>query len=48
MNNKFKEFNHSDDSPPPIFGSWKKIYFSVFAFLVFNILFFYLFTKVFD
>ncbi|HLG32867.1 MAG TPA: hypothetical protein VI362_07480 [Ignavibacteriaceae bacterium] len=43
-----KEFNPTDNSSPPIFGSWKKIYFTVCAFLVFNILFFYFFTKVFD
>ncbi|MCW8803354.1 MAG: hypothetical protein OQK57_03060 [Ignavibacteriaceae bacterium] len=47
--NKDKELNKTtEDSPPPIFGSWKKIYGIVFFTLVALIFLFYLFTKAFE
>ena len=46
--NKDNELKNTEDSPPPIFGSWNKIYGSVFFNLLVLILLFYLFTKVFE
>lgn len=45
--NSVKEINHEDDTPP-VFGSWKKIYFFVLLNLAAMIILFYYFTKVFE
>jgi hypothetical protein len=47
--NKDNELKKSEeDSVPPIFGSWNKLYGFVFFTLVFLILLFYLFSKAFE
>jgi len=38
----------SDELSAPLFGSWKRLYYFVFATLVFLIIAFYIFTKVFE
>lgn len=38
---------HLEDEPPPFFGSWRRIYAGVIAFLVFFILCLYLFSRAF-
>jgi len=48
MNNKKELDKTTEDSPPPIFGSWKIIYGFVFLTLVALIFLFYLFTKAFE
>jgi len=47
MNNENK-LKNSEDSPPPIFNSWNKLYALVFMSLVSMIILFYLFTKAFE
>jgi len=42
------DINHSDESPPPIFKSWRRLYAVVFFNLVFLVILFYFFTKVFE
>jgi hypothetical protein len=37
----------SEDEPPPILGSWRRMYIIVLCYLAFLIAGFYLFTKVF-
>jgi len=47
--NKDNDLNKNiEDSPPPILGSWNKIYGFVFFNLIVLILLFYLFTKAFE
>jgi hypothetical protein len=47
--NNDNDLNKNDeDCPPPIFGSWKKIYVFVFFTLIALIFLFYLFTKGFE
>jgi len=48
MNKDDEIINSTDDSAPPIFKSWNKIYGFVFFTLVFLIFLFYLFTKAFE
>jgi len=48
MQSEEKEIISADDSTPPILGSWIKIYSLVFGNLIFLILLFYIFTKVFE
>ncbi|MBE0571598.1 MAG: hypothetical protein IH618_08655 [Ignavibacteriaceae bacterium] len=48
MNNDNDLNENVEDSPPPILGSWNKIYGFVFFTLVILIFFFYLFTKAFE
>jgi len=48
MNNDNEVNKNTEDSPPPIFGSWNKIYGIVFFTLVTLIFLFYLFTKAFE
>ncbi|GBD86170.1 hypothetical protein BMS3Abin03_00080 [bacterium BMS3Abin03] len=45
MTNKI---DNKDEEPAPFFGSWKKIYAFVFGELIFLIILFYIFTKVFE
>lgn len=47
MSNEDKLIN-SEDSLPPVFNSWKKLYALVFMSLVFMVILFYLFTKAFE
>jgi hypothetical protein len=37
-----------EDEPPPILGSWRRIYIIVLCYLAFLIAGFYVFTRVFD
>jgi len=48
MQSKEKEIIEADESAPPILGSWNKVYALVFGNLIFLILLFYFFTKVFE
>jgi len=48
MNKDDKIKNSTEDSRPPIFGSWNKLYGFVFFTLVLLVLLFYLFTKAFE
>jgi len=48
MNNDNDSIENTDDLPPPILGSWNKIYGVVFFTLVIMIILFYLFTKAFE
>jgi hypothetical protein len=48
MQSKEKEVISADKSTPPILGSWTKVYSLVFGNLIFLILLFYIFTKVFE
>jgi len=48
MQSKERERKSTDESTPPILGSWTKVYALVFGNLIFLILMFYLFTKVFE
>ncbi|MDZ7624791.1 MAG: hypothetical protein U5J96_10160 [Ignavibacteriaceae bacterium] len=48
MNNDNDLNKNAEDSPPPILGSWNKIYGFVFFNLIVLILLFYLFTKAFE
>jgi len=48
MNNKKELDKTTEDSPPPIIGSWNKIYGFVFFTLITLIFLFYLFTKAFE
>jgi len=48
MQSKEKEIIDADESTPPILGSWNKVYALVFGNLIFLILLFYFFTKVFE
>ncbi len=36
-----------DDEPPPLLGTWRRLYSAVLAYLVFLILLFYVFTRAF-
>jgi len=46
--NSDNDLKNTEDSPPPILGSWNKIYSFVFFNLIVLILLFYLFTKAFE
>jgi hypothetical protein len=48
MKSKEKEIIATDESTPPILGSWFKVYSLVFGNLIFLIILFYIFTKVFE
>lgn len=48
MNKVNDKDNNTEDSPPPILGSWNKIYGIVFFTLITLIFLFYLFTKAFE
>ena len=48
MQSKERERKSTDESTPPILGSWTKVYALVFGNLIFLSLMFYLFTKVFE
>jgi len=48
VNNDNDLNKNAEDSLPPIFGSWNKIYSFVFFTLIALILLFYLFTKAFE
>ena len=48
MNNNEELKKINEDPPPPIFGSWNKIYGIVFFTLVALMFLFYLFTKAFE
>jgi len=48
MNNDHDPKENTEDPPPPILGSWEKIYGFVFFTLVILIFLFYLFTKAFE
>jgi len=48
MNSNNDLNKNAEDSPPPIFGSWNKIYGFVLFTLIALILLFYLFTKAFE
>jgi hypothetical protein len=48
MNNDNDVNKNIEDSSPPIFGSWNKIYGIVFFTLIAFIFLFYLFTKAFE
>jgi hypothetical protein len=48
MNNDHDRKEYTDDPPPPILGSWNKIYGIVFLNLVILTFLFYLFTKAFE
>jgi len=48
MQSEEKEKILVEESPPPILGSWTKVYALVFGNLIFLILLFYFFTKVFE
>ena len=37
-----------EDEPPPILGSWRRIYIIVLIYLAFLVIGFYVFTRVFD
>ena len=37
-----------EDSPPPLLGTWRRIYILVLAYLAFLIIAFYVFARVFD
>ena len=43
----YKVVHANQDEPPPILGSWRRIYIFVLAYLAFLIAGFYIFTKVF-
>lgn len=47
MNNE-PEILDEQESPPPFLGSWRNVYGVVFLNLVFLVLLFYIFTKVFE
>jgi len=38
----------SEDTPPPILGTWKRVYYFVMATFGLFVLLFYLFTKAFE
>jgi hypothetical protein len=38
----------NDEEKPPVFGTWNNVYTLVFLNLVILIIFFYIFTKVFE
>ena len=38
----------SEDEPPPILGSWRRIYIIVLCYLAFLVVGFYVFARVFD
>ncbi len=40
--------NKTEESPPPIFGSWNKLYGFVLFALITQVILFYIFTKVFE
>ena len=40
--------DYTEDSPPPIFRTWNKIYGIVFFTLAIQVILFYVFTKVFE
>ena len=48
MQSRKKERRSGEESAPPILGSWIKVYSLVFGNLIFLILLFYFFTKVFE
>lgn len=48
MQSEERKKKSTDESTPPILGSWTKVYALVFGNLIFLILMFYLFTKVFE
>jgi hypothetical protein len=48
MQIKEKEINEASESTPPILGSWTTVYALVFGNLIFSIILFYIFTKVFE
>jgi len=48
MQSKEKKVISADESTPPILGSWTKVYSLVFGNLIFLIILFYIFTKVFE
>ncbi|MFQ5708139.1 MAG: hypothetical protein ACE5HO_11850 [bacterium] len=39
---------NAQEEPPPVFKSWNRLYTAVFLNLVFLIVLFYLFTRMFD
>jgi hypothetical protein len=38
---------HPIDEPPPVLGSWRRIYIFVLVYLAFLVLVFYIFTRAF-
>lgn len=42
------KIDNRDEEAAPIFGSWNKIYSLVFGELIFLVILFYIFTKVFE
>lgn len=40
--------NNKTEEKPPVFGSWKKLYVFVFGHLIYLIIAFYIFTKLFE
>ena len=48
MQSKEEEKISADESTPPILGSWTKVYSLVFGNLIFLVILFYIFTKVFE
>jgi len=40
--------SNKEETPPPLLGSWNKLYTLVFSTLVILIILFYIFTKVFE
>ncbi len=47
MNDSSQKIN-SDNNPPPVMKTWKRLYSFVFINLVLLVLIFYLFTKAFE
>jgi hypothetical protein len=37
-----------DDEPPPLLGTWRRIYIIVLCYLAFLVVGFYVFTRIFD
>jgi len=48
MQSEEKKKKSANESTPPILGSWTKVYTLVFGNLIFLIILFYIFTKVFE
>jgi hypothetical protein len=43
-----KTVHAGEDEPPPLLGSWRRIYIIVLCYLAFLIVLFYVFSRVFD
>jgi len=39
---------HPVDDPPPVLGTWRRVYIAVLFYLAFLVFAFYIFTRVFD